>query len=63
MKERNGKVVELEEFFITDLVEYMVQDGLSVGFVVAEDEEEVMGVDDLDSLARAQQAYRRRILS
>ena len=63
LKERNGKVVELEEFFITDLVEYMVQDGLSVGFVVAEDEEEVMGVDDLDSLARAQQAYRRRILS
>ena len=59
-KERNGKTEELEEFFITDLVEYMVKDGLSVGFVVAQDEEEVMGVDDLDSLVRAQEAYRRR---
>jgi hypothetical protein len=38
----------------------MVKDGLSVGFVVAQDEEEVMGVDDLDSLVRAQEAYRRR---
>jgi bifunctional UDP-N-acetylglucosamine pyrophosphorylase/glucosamine-1-phosphate N-acetyltransferase len=63
LKEKNGKTVELEEFFITDLVEYMVKDGLSVGFVVAQDEEEVMGVDDLDSLLRAQEAYRRRILS
>jgi bifunctional UDP-N-acetylglucosamine pyrophosphorylase/glucosamine-1-phosphate N-acetyltransferase len=61
LKERNGKTVEVEEFFITDLVEYMVKDGLSVGFVVAQDEEEVMGVDDLDSLVRAQEAYRRRI--
>jgi bifunctional UDP-N-acetylglucosamine pyrophosphorylase/glucosamine-1-phosphate N-acetyltransferase len=61
LKERNGETVELEEFFITDLVEYMVKDGLSVGFVVAPDEEEVMGVDDLDSLVRAQEAYRRRI--
>jgi bifunctional UDP-N-acetylglucosamine pyrophosphorylase/glucosamine-1-phosphate N-acetyltransferase len=60
LKERNGKTVELEEFFITDLVEYMVKDGLSVGFVVAQDEEEVMGVDDLDSLVRAQGAYQRR---
>lgn len=63
LKERNGKTVELEEFFITDLVEYMVEDGLSVGFVVAQDEEQVMGVDDLDSLLRAQEAYKRRFIS
>jgi bifunctional UDP-N-acetylglucosamine pyrophosphorylase/glucosamine-1-phosphate N-acetyltransferase len=61
LKERNGKFVELEEFFITDLVECMVKDGLPVGFVDAEDEEEVMGVDDLESLQKAQEAYRRRI--
>jgi len=61
-KERNGKTVELEEFFLTDLVEYMVEDGLSVGFAVARDEEEVMGVDDMDSLTRAQEAHRRRYI-
>lgn len=60
LKDRDGTTVELEEFFITDLVEYMVEDGLSVGFVPARDEEEVMGVDDLDSLVRAQEAFRRR---
>jgi bifunctional UDP-N-acetylglucosamine pyrophosphorylase/glucosamine-1-phosphate N-acetyltransferase len=63
LKERDGATVELEEYFVTDLVEYLVQDGLSVGFLVAQDEEEVMGVDDLDSLVRAQEAYKRRSLS
>jgi bifunctional UDP-N-acetylglucosamine pyrophosphorylase/glucosamine-1-phosphate N-acetyltransferase len=58
-KERNGKMVEVEEFFITDLVELMHADGLKTGFVVAEDETEVMGVDDLPSLTRAQEIFRR----
>lgn len=58
LKERNGETVELEEYFITDLVEYMVEDGLSVGYAVA-GEEEVAGVDDLESLSKAQEAYRR----
>ncbi|MBN2123947.1 MAG: NTP transferase domain-containing protein [Deltaproteobacteria bacterium] len=56
-KERGGKVVELEEFFITDLVEMMDRDGLRVGHVLARDEEEVMGLDDLSSLLRAQEIY------
>jgi bifunctional UDP-N-acetylglucosamine pyrophosphorylase / glucosamine-1-phosphate N-acetyltransferase len=60
LKERNGRQVKVEEFFITDLVEIMGKDRCPVGFAVAPDEEEVMGVDDLDSLVRAQQAYRRR---
>lgn len=60
LKERMGKQVELEEFFITDLVEIMTQNGIPVGFALAADEEEVMGVDDPASLARAQEAYRRR---
>ncbi|MBN2033553.1 MAG: NTP transferase domain-containing protein [Deltaproteobacteria bacterium] len=59
-KERNGKQVKLEEFFITDLVEIIEKDRRPVGFAVARDEEEVMGVDDVDSLIRAQEAYRRR---
>ena len=58
-KERNGKVVELEEYFITDLVEFMDHDELSVGCLVAEDEDEVMGVDDLSALQRAQEQFRK----
>lgn len=57
-KERDGKMVEIEEYFITDLVELMVADGLKVGCVVAEDENEVMGVDDLPSLIKAQEIFR-----
>jgi bifunctional UDP-N-acetylglucosamine pyrophosphorylase / glucosamine-1-phosphate N-acetyltransferase len=63
LKERKGKQVELEEFFITDLVEIMEKDRRPVGFAVAPDEEEVMGVDDFDSLVRAQKAYGRRIIA
>ena len=56
-KERRGKLVEVEEFFITDLVELMQDDGLNVGYALAEHEDEVMGVDDLPSLLRAQEIY------
>ncbi len=59
-KERDGTVVQLEEFFITDLVEFMDHDGKSVGCIVAEDEDEVMGVDDLSALLRAQEKFRKR---
>jgi len=57
-KERDGKMVEVEEFFITDLVELMHERGLKVGCVVAEDENEVMGVDDLQSLIKAQDIFK-----
>jgi bifunctional UDP-N-acetylglucosamine pyrophosphorylase / glucosamine-1-phosphate N-acetyltransferase len=60
IKERKGKQVKLEEFFITDLVEIMEKDRCPVGFALARDEEEVMGVDDLDSLIKVQQVYGRR---
>jgi bifunctional UDP-N-acetylglucosamine pyrophosphorylase / glucosamine-1-phosphate N-acetyltransferase len=56
-KEINGRPIELEEYFITDTVEFMAKDGLKVGYVVAEEETEAMGVDDLDALIRAQKAY------
>lgn len=59
LKERDGKMVELKEFFITDLVELMHKDGLKVGYVVADNEDEVMGVDDLASLKRAQEIFKR----
>lgn len=58
IKEREGRMVEVEEYFITDLVELMNNDGLSVGYSLAEDENEVMGVDDLESLEKAREIFR-----
>jgi bifunctional UDP-N-acetylglucosamine pyrophosphorylase/glucosamine-1-phosphate N-acetyltransferase len=58
IKERDGRMVEIEEFFITDLVGFMHQDGLEVGYAVADDENEVMGIDDLSSLMKAQDLFR-----
>lgn len=61
-KEVDGTLTALKEYFITDLVEYMHEDGLSTGFIVVDDEEEVMGVDDLEALKRAQEIYRSTVL-
>jgi bifunctional UDP-N-acetylglucosamine pyrophosphorylase/glucosamine-1-phosphate N-acetyltransferase len=58
-KQINGVLTDVEEFFITDIVEYMCNDGLSVGYVIG-DEDEVMGVDDLPALERAQGLFMRR---
>jgi bifunctional UDP-N-acetylglucosamine pyrophosphorylase/glucosamine-1-phosphate N-acetyltransferase len=58
LKERNGKMVEVKEYFITDLVQRMYRDGWSTGYVVAEDESEVMGIDDRSSLIKAQEIFR-----
>ncbi|MCP4668399.1 MAG: NTP transferase domain-containing protein [Deltaproteobacteria bacterium] len=54
----HGKAIDVEEYFITDLVEYMVEEGLQVGYIIAEDENEVMGIDDLNALLRAQEIFR-----
>jgi bifunctional UDP-N-acetylglucosamine pyrophosphorylase/glucosamine-1-phosphate N-acetyltransferase len=59
-KEIGGRLSEVEEFFITDLVEYIFNDGLSVGYVIAENEDEVMGVDDLPALLKAQEIFRAK---
>jgi len=55
-KEINGSPNEVEEFFITDIVEYMCDDGLPVGYVIG-DENEVMGVDDLPAIKKAQELF------
>ena len=60
VKKVNGVSTQIREFFITDLVEYMAADGLSIGCVMAEDEIETMGVDDPDALLTAQEIYRKR---
>jgi bifunctional UDP-N-acetylglucosamine pyrophosphorylase/glucosamine-1-phosphate N-acetyltransferase len=56
-KEVNGKMTDIKEFFITDLIEYMVADGRSVGYLVAETELETMGIDDPEALKKAQAAF------
>lgn len=59
-KERNGEIVEIEEFFITDLIELMQSNGLKIGCIVAEREDEVMGIDDLSALEAAQKIYKEK---
>lgn len=53
----NGKLTDIEEFFFTDLIEYMVQDGKTVGYHVVDDEIETMGVDDVEALQKAQAIF------
>ncbi len=58
---RRGEVdVIVEEFFITDLVEYLNEGGLTVGYLHAAEEQEVMGVDDPSALQKVQELYARR---
>lgn len=59
-KEQDGRLLEIREYFITDLVELMAEDGLESGYVLAGDENEVMGIDDPKSLRRAQRLFRLR---
>jgi bifunctional UDP-N-acetylglucosamine pyrophosphorylase / glucosamine-1-phosphate N-acetyltransferase len=56
-KEVNGEMTAIEEFFITDIIEYMVKDGRPVGYSVTEDEKETMGIDDAEALQKAQTIY------
>ncbi len=59
-KEVGGRMKTIEEFFITDLVEYMVQDGRPVGYLVVDDPVETMGVDDVAALRKAQRLYQMK---
>ena len=56
VKERDGVLKEIKEFFLTDLVEYLYRDGLKVGYSLA-DEAELMGVDDPDALFQARKIF------
>jgi bifunctional UDP-N-acetylglucosamine pyrophosphorylase/glucosamine-1-phosphate N-acetyltransferase len=59
-KEIDGKTTPIEEFFITDLVEYLVDDEKSVGYILAEDESETMGIDDHAALLKAQTLFKSK---
>ena len=58
-KERNGRTMVVKEYFITDLVELINNDRNEVGFVVAEDENEVRGIDTFEDLILAQGLFAR----
>ncbi len=53
-KERDGRMRVVEEYFITDLVELMNNDGITVGLMVVDEEREVMGIDTVEDLVLAQ---------
>jgi bifunctional UDP-N-acetylglucosamine pyrophosphorylase/glucosamine-1-phosphate N-acetyltransferase len=55
-----GEATQFDEYFITDLVEILDRSGHSVRFILAKDEEEVMGVDDRSALIRVQELYATR---
>lgn len=55
-KQRAGQWLTIEEYFLTDLVELMAADRLSIGLIVTS-EEEVIGVDTPQALQQVQQHY------
>ncbi|MFH1243492.1 MAG: NTP transferase domain-containing protein [Pseudomonadota bacterium] len=58
-KQIDGRLTQVEEFFLTDIIEYMNEGGLEIGYQVAE-EEVVMGIDDIGALTRAQEIFKSR---
>ncbi|MCL5405940.1 MAG: NTP transferase domain-containing protein [Deltaproteobacteria bacterium] len=55
-KQRDGELITMKEYFLTDLAEMMNEDGVPVGMVTAP-EEEVRGVDTPESLEAVQRLY------
>jgi bifunctional UDP-N-acetylglucosamine pyrophosphorylase/glucosamine-1-phosphate N-acetyltransferase len=59
----NGTVCRVEEYFITDVIKPLDQSGRSVGFLVADTPEEVMGIDTPQALRKAQQIFQKSFRS
>ncbi len=59
-KERNGAWITIKEYFLTDMVAMMSEDGLAPGMVLAR-EEEVTGVDTPQSLETVQGLYAKKL--
>jgi len=59
-KKRDGRIVVVQEYFITDLVELLNNDGLTVGFALAEQEHEVLGIDTHEDLMVAQSIFAKK---
>ena len=57
-KLRDEQRILIEEYFITDLIKLMADDGLTIGFNMVENANEVMGIDTEEDLITAQKFYR-----
>ncbi len=55
-KNVNGKLIRFEEYFLTDLIKWMADENLCIGYTIAP-ETEVMGIDTPDALRKAQLFY------
>lgn len=55
----DGRLTSIEEYFLTDLVEFMNLDRRPVGYLLTEDEHETMGIDDPPALEKAQAVFAR----
>ena len=53
----DGRMTSIEEYFLTDLVEFMNMDRRPVGYLLTKDELETMGIDDADALEKAQSIF------
>lgn len=58
-KQRGEEWASIEEYFLTDLIEMMSEDGLPIGLVVC-DPDEVVGVDTPEALRFVQERYALR---
>lgn len=55
-----GRMIQVEAYFLTDLVKYMVLDSRPVGHIICENESESMGIDAPASLEKAQRLFAQR---
>ena len=61
-KEVGDTIIEIYEYFITDLIKVMRNDGHSTGYIITENEYEVMGIDDLHALEKAQNIFNKNFI-
>ena len=56
-KMSDGELINKTEYFLTDIIEYLTSEGNPSGYVLAENELEVIGVDDFSSLQKVQHEF------
>ena len=59
----DGKLINKTEYFLTDIVEYLVSEGTPPGYVLSKNELEVTGVDDLSALRKVQSEFQKTLLT
>ncbi|MCX7711976.1 MAG: bifunctional UDP-N-acetylglucosamine diphosphorylase/glucosamine-1-phosphate N-acetyltransferase GlmU [Clostridia bacterium] len=51
------------EYYLTDTLEILIKKGLKVGAVIAEDSDEILGINDRIQLAKAGELLKKRVLN